>query len=327
MRVTVLLLSFVLLGSAVAKGYALREVVFGDSLALIAGRYGVDVSAVRDLNGVDGNTIYPQQLLRVPVGEATARKGVSVPAPPPGFRRHAVVPDDTLSSLAESYEIGLESLIGANPDLSSMDRLPVGIELLIPNRVGLVVTFNSGRELVELAERHGVDPVAMVVVNELASPLDLHPGMLLFLPDVRPTAALERLVRVRELENLFVWPVHGRITSYFGRRNLGLGTSSFHRGIDVAAPHGTPIFASRRGTVSFAGWSNQGYGYLVKIRHLGGAETWYAHQSQILVEPGQHVAQGELIGRLGSSGLSTGPHLHFELHKKGAALDPLTELN
>ena len=167
----------------------------------------------------------------------------------------------------------------------------------------------------------------MVVANELTSPLDLYPGMLLFLPDVRPSAALDRLLRVRELENLFLWPVHGRITSYFGRRNLGLGSSGFHRGVDVAAPHGTPIVASRRGTVSFAGWSPQGYGNLVKIRHLGGAETWYAHQSQILVDVGQFVAQGELIGRIGSTGISTGPHLHFELHRRGKALDPLTELN
>jgi murein DD-endopeptidase MepM/ murein hydrolase activator NlpD len=150
--------------------------------------------------------------------------------------------------------------------------------------------------------------------------------MMLFLPGVEPQAALERLARVREEENRYIWPLHGRITSYFGRRNLGMGTSSFHRGVDVAAPTGTPIVAARSGTVVFAGWSTSGYGYLVRIRHQGGDETWYGHHSSVLVSVGESVRQGETIGLVGSTGISTGPHLHFELHEGGSAVDPLGHL-
>ena len=145
-------------------------------------------------------------------------------------------------------------------------------------------------------------------------------------PGVRPATALDRLAAVRARENRYVWPVHGRITSYFGRRNLGLGTSNFHRGLDIAAPWGTAVVASRAGTVTYAGWSSAGYGYLVKIRHMGGEETWYAHFSRIFVQVGEYVEQNETIGAIGSTGLSTGPHLHLELHKRGVAFDPLGEL-
>src|SRR5690606_17199409 len=210
------------------------------------------------------------------------------------------------------------------PDISSLDRLPAGIELLVPPSLGLVVTLQPGESLLDVVERHGVAPGDLVRANELRSPFDVAPGMMLFLPGVRPTEAMARLEKVREEENRYVWPLHGRLTSYFGPRNLGMGTSSFHRGIDVAAPWGTPVVAARSGTVTFAGWSTQGYGNLVKVRHSGGDETWYGHFSSIAVSVGQHVKQGQVIGYVGSTGISTGPHLHFELYEAGRAVDPLS---
>jgi murein DD-endopeptidase MepM/ murein hydrolase activator NlpD len=105
-----------------------------------------------------------------------------------------------------------------------------------------------------------------------------------------------------------------------------MGTSRFHAGIDIAAPRGTPITAVRSGTVTYAGWSNRGYGNLVKIRHAGGEESWYAHQSEIHVSIGQSVSQRDVIGLVGSTGLSTGPHLHLEIHEAGKAIDPLSYL-
>lgn len=114
-----------------------------------------------------------------------------------------------------------------------------------------------------------------------------------------------------------VWPVQGSITSYFGWR-----WGSYHQGIDIGAPAGTPIRAADSGMVSFAGW-NGGYGYLVKIDHGGGKETWYAHMSKIAVSVGQKVSKGEVIGYVGSTGNSTGPHLHFEVRVGGTAVNPL----
>lgn len=313
-------------GSALADSFAIRAVASGDTLGGIAQRYGVSSASIIEANGLNGTLIRPGDVLRIPLGEATGGIVEAAPDPPPGFRRHVLASGETLSGIVERYDITLTALVGANPDLSSLDRLPIGVELLIPPREGLVVTLDHPSLLTELLDHFGADPVSVARANALRSPFDLRAGMLLFLPDVAPAAALERLAAVREAENRYIWPVHGRLTSYFGRRNLGMGTAAFHRGIDVAAPTGTPIVAARSGTVVFSGWSTRGYGNLVRIRHADGSETWYAHASRLLVSVGQYVNQGQRIALVGSTGLSTGPHLHFELHIGGVAIDPLREL-
>jgi murein DD-endopeptidase MepM/ murein hydrolase activator NlpD len=314
------------LAISAAQGYAVVVVQPGDALGAIAQRYGIGVEALSEANELAGNLIRPGDVLHVPLQESRGGLLEPAPAPPAGFRRHTLSAGETLSSVTQLYGITITALVGANPDLSSLDRLPVGVELLIPPGEGLLVTLEHGVELTDLLAAYGADPVAVARANQIRSPFDLRPGMLLFLPGVEPAAALERLAAVRELENTYVWPLHGRLTSYFGRRNLGLGTSTFHRGLDIAAPTGSTIVAARSGTVTFAGWSTQGYGNLVKIRHAGGAETWYAHASRILVRVGQGVSQGEPIALVGSTGISTGPHLHLEIHVSGRAIDPLGEL-
>ncbi len=312
--------------SGLAQSFALVEVRPGDAVGTIAHRYGVDVDALLDANGLGGHLIRPGDVLKVPLVEARGGLAEPAPDPPPGFRRHTLASGETLTEVVERYGITMAALVGANPDLSSLDRLPVGVELLIPPGEGLVVALEHGVALTDLLAAYGADPASVARANQLRGPLDLRPGMLLFLPGVAPVAALERLAQVRELENTYVWPLHGRLTSYYGRRNLGFGTAAFHRGLDIAAPTGSTIVAARTGTVTFAGWSDRGYGNLVKVRHAGGAETWYAHASRILVRVGQSVSQGEPIALVGSTGLSTGPHLHLELHVRGVAIDPLAEL-
>ena len=309
--------------SSLASGYALHTVEAGESLELIASRYGISVDSLMTFNDLTSELLHPGEVVKVPYTEATGGIAEVAPAPPPGFKTHTLVRGETLSDLAQRYGVTLNALIGANPDISSLDRLPAQLELLIPPTEGLVITLQPDEDLGEVLKSYAVDPVAVVKANNLQSPGDLTPGTLLFLPGVSPTRAVERLAKVREAENRYLWPVHGRITSYYGRRNLGLGTSAFHRAVDISAPTGTPVVAARSGTVTYAGWSDQGYGNLIKIWHSGGAETWYAHNSQVNVSVGQYVHQSETIGLVGSTGLSTGPHLHFEVHENGAALDPL----
>lgn len=322
----VITIALACLGVSLAQGYALVTVREGDALGVIAQRYGVGVDAIQEANNLRNILIRPGEVLKVPLAEA--RGGILEPAPPPppGFQRHTLAAGETLSRVAQSYGITLTALVGANPDLTSLDRLPVGVELLIPPQQGLLVMLDHPGALTELLAEYGVEAAAVARANQLRSPLDLRAGMLLFLPGVQPTAALERLAAVRELENRYIWPLHGRLTSYFGRRNLGMGTSAFHRGLDIAAPTGTTIVAARSGTVTFAGWSTQGYGNLVKIRHPGGDETWYAHASRLLVRVGDTVTQGQPIALVGSTGISTGPHLHLEIHVGGRAVDPLGQL-
>lgn len=117
-------------------------------------------------------------------------------------------------------------------------------------------------------------------------------------------------------------PVQGRITSGFGaRRHPILGYVRRHNGMDFGAPHGAPIYAVSDGTIAVAGYSG-GYGRFVRINHGGNLGTGYGHMSRIAVSAGQHVRRGQIIGYVGSSGLSTGPHLHYELYRGGVPVNP-----
>jgi peptidoglycan hydrolase-like protein with peptidoglycan-binding domain len=115
----------------------------------------------------------------------------------------------------------------------------------------------------------------------------------------------------------FLRPVRAPITDGFGWR-----WGRMHHGIDFPAPSGTPVGAAGRGVVRFAGWNRGGYGYLVVIGHRLGFESWYAHLSRIVALPGQPVVGGTRIGYVGSTGHSTGPHLHFEVRLNGTPIDP-----
>lgn len=120
----------------------------------------------------------------------------------------------------------------------------------------------------------------------------------------------------------FIVPMKGKVTSGFGYRTHPMGGGrKFHNGIDIAAPHGTSIKAAAAGKVIFAGtkWS---LGNVVTIQHTSGYQTLYGHLSKILVKKGERVKQGQVIGREGSTGISTGPHLHFSILRYGKYLDP-----
>jgi murein DD-endopeptidase MepM/ murein hydrolase activator NlpD len=119
-------------------------------------------------------------------------------------------------------------------------------------------------------------------------------------------------------------PVHGRVSSGFGERfHPILGYVRFHKGVDLAAAAGTPIVAAADGRVVGAGWHG-GYGQLVQIAHSGGLETAYGHMSRIAARAGEFVRKGEVIGYVGSTGLSTGPHLHFEVTRNGRPVNPMS---
>lgn len=122
--------------------------------------------------------------------------------------------------------------------------------------------------------------------------------------------------------NGYIWPAHGVFTSGYGWR-----WGRMHRGIDIAGPTGTPIYAAATGVVITAGWNEGGYGNLVEIEHPDGSVTLYAHNHRIMVQEGQQVEQGQQVSEMGSTGFSTGPHLHFEIHTSGqGAVNPMALL-
>ncbi|MCF8146350.1 MAG: M23 family metallopeptidase [Deltaproteobacteria bacterium] len=120
-----------------------------------------------------------------------------------------------------------------------------------------------------------------------------------------------------------IWPVKGWLSSSFGYRSSPFtGVKEFHKGIDVSTRAGSPIVASADGVVSFTGW-DRGYGRVVLIKHGHGFETRYAHLNKSIVKKGQRVKRGETIGLVGTSGKTTGPHLHYEVHLNGVAVNPI----
>ncbi|MBR8827816.1 MAG: M23 family metallopeptidase [Gomphosphaeria aponina SAG 52.96 = DSM 107014] len=135
-------------------------------------------------------------------------------------------------------------------------------------------------------------------------------------PELPPLLSPERYLPEYTPEepvfNGYIWPAKGTFTSGFGWRR-----GRMHNGLDIAAPIGTPIIAAASGEVIYAGWNSGGYGNLVKIRHPDGNITLYAHNTKILVRRGQQVKQGQQISTMGTTGNSTGSHLHFEIHPRG----------
>jgi murein DD-endopeptidase MepM/ murein hydrolase activator NlpD len=205
----------------------------------------------------------------------------------------------------------------------------------------LTHVVGRGETLSEVAAAYGVGLAALQAVNGLADADRLRGGQTLRIP--RPAA--ERWAQAddhplgvqRHLERHvhppgkgrrgFLWPVEGVLTSPFGERDhvMGGGGSQFHAGIDLAVPIGTPVRAAQAGIVVFAGY-NGAYGKVVKLDHLNGYATLYAHNSRLLVHVGQTVKAGQVLGLSGSTGRSTGPHLHFEVHEDGSPVDPLRYL-
>ena len=182
-------------------------------------------------------------------------------------------------------------------------------------QINLTPTSTLDRPMVATAPlgAQGYDPLSHPSLGQMVSP-ELPP---LSSPDTYlPNGSKQQSA------NGFVWPAKGVFTSGYGWR-----WGRMHKGIDIAGPIGTPIVAASDGVVTYAQWNDGGYGYLVEITHPDGTETVYAHNNRILVQKGQRVAQGEQISEMGSTGFSTGPHLHFEIHPAGSgAVNPMAFL-
>jgi murein DD-endopeptidase MepM/ murein hydrolase activator NlpD len=221
----------------------------------------------------------------------------SPPPPPPATTVSTVVRlGDTLLKIAQRYGLTMGELLQLNPGLETA-RLVVGSQVQ-------VVRSAPGRSRMLL----GLAPVGSGGLS--------WPELPSFGNEQRPTSPYLRG------NTALIWPAQGTFTSGYGWR-----WGRMHRGIDIANNVGTPIVAAARGRVSFAGWHEGGYGYFVEITHEDGSRTRYGHNSNLLVREGQQVDQGQVISQMGSSGRSTGPHLHFEVLPPGeGAMNPLQYL-
>lgn len=242
-------------------------------------------------------------------------------AQPVSYENYTVKSGDTISSICLKYGLSnVGTLISVN-NIKNVRALAAGQKLKIPNYDGVVYTVRSGDTLEGLSVRYGVAVETILDVNDMPSDTVM-PGNVLFIPGGK----LDNETLQNALGNSFICPLSCsyRISSYYGKRaDPFTGVASNHTGMDLAVAQGTPIRASKGGTVVTAGWSNT-YGNYVIISHSGGYQTLYAHMTKYTVKKGQVVNQGELIGYVGSTGYSTGPHLHFSVYKNGNLVNPLT---
>lgn len=194
----------------------------------------------------------------------------------------------------------------------------------VPELVGVWYSVQAGDTVTGIGERYGVPPEDIIELNGMVEPDRLEVGQALFLYGV--DELIERLprreARPGERPPRFRWPLaRGVLSSGFGPRG-----GRNHEGIDIAVEAGTPVLAAAAGTVIYSDDGQRGYGNLVILRHEGDFVTVYAHNRRNLVDEGDIVRQGARIAEVGSTGRSTGPHLHFEIRVGGKAVDPLIYL-
>ncbi len=257
---------------------------------------------------------------------------------------------DTWSEIAEAHGMSSKELLAMNPGFD-IDKLQVGEILTLsaaaPYLTMTVTERETYKEAIPFAVKYvdsaylykgdtkvlsaGRDGSADVVANvTYVNGEETKRKVLSYVKKIAPvtetqaTGTKERPTWTAT--GMFRWPCSGNVTSKFGYRHLSYSyASTFHKGIDIANRRGTPIYAADGGTVTYAGWMS-GYGYLVIINHGNGFETYYGHNSDLLVSVGQHVYQGQQIAKMGSTGNSTGNHCHFGVYYNGVPKNPLNYL-
>ena len=261
-------------------------------------------------------------------------------------KEYEIKEGDTLFEIAINNDMSLEELLSANPGLTENSLLKIGskINIIVPTPLLSVVTYEEATynevipKKVETVKNdkeyktykkvltQGKDGSKQVTakitkVNGVEQKRDVLSEKVIAEPTVEKVEVGTLNTPPKKSIGSFIYPVNGRLSSGYGAR---WGTT--HKGIDLAAPAGTPIKASDGGTVVFSGWNSGGYGYMVKIDHGNGYQTIYAHNTKNAVTKGQKVAQGEVIGYVGSTGNSTGNHVHFEVLKNGVSQNPINYL-
>jgi murein DD-endopeptidase MepM/ murein hydrolase activator NlpD len=230
---------------------------------------------------------------------------------------YKVAKNETLDSIARRFGIRLDTLISVN-GIVDVRRIPAGYSLKIPNIDGVAHVVRKGESISGIASAMSVSILDIVDANDLSSQT-IFPGQSLFIPGAR----LSSYDLKKALGQLVIWPINGRISSYFGyRANPFYGTRQFHSGIDIVGPENLPAKAAMDGRVAETGYSAI-FGNYVILSHDAGYQTLYAHLNSIKVVRGARIQQGNTVGLIGSTGYSTGVHLHFGVFKNGKAMDPL----
>ena len=307
--------------------------VGGTRLAAIGGGLGVDIITIEDAEfaftnrmTLGGTTVVAPL---APGGLEEDDEAVSKPkVPAPHI--YTVESGDTIASIAEAFDVSTNTILWAN-GLRASDTLKVGDHITILPIDGVYYTVASGDTILALAREFDVEPGSIVSYNKLPDSHTLRIGQKLVIPGgkVAPrtaptiTTGDTRIARdpngptpepAKVTGSGMVWPTT--------TRHLSQGYRWGHTGIDIDNRSRPPIYAALGGTIEFAGWLG-GYGNLIIMNHGNGLQTYYAHLEKFYAGKGQTVAKGAAIGKMGSTGRSTGPHLHFEVRRHGRPINPM----
>ena len=265
-----------------------------------------------------------------------------------GSTTYTVVQGDTFNAIAYANDMSVSDLKALNPNVD-INRLMVGDVLNVKELTPVLsvqtvdnITYTESIECpVETREdssmykgetkiiTQGVEGEAQVnatvtYVNGQETERVINSSVTVREPTTTVKAVGTKEKPKTASTGSYSWPITGRITSYFGGRYI-FGSYSYHSGIDISCSYGAAIKAADGGTVTFAGYKGS-YGYLVIITHDNGTQTYYAHNSSLLVSAGQKVYKGQQIAKAGSTGRSTGTHCHFEVRVRGTSVNPLSYL-
>lgn len=295
----------------------------GDTLYDIALAHGVTVTDLVAFNDLDGYLIHPGMELKLVVGERQLEPlTITVSA------------GDSLWSLARNFDTTVAAIALAN-DISTSAVIRPGDRLTVPGQysssaqdyggaVPEIITVQRGDNLWSIARDNNTSVAAIMSANSLTSDrlvagqsLRILPGSVVAAGRAVADVPVAPVVSAAGL----IWPINGVITSRFGYRSLRVAGSNFHTGLDIDGDTGDPIYAATSGVVTHSGWQG-GYGNLVIVEN-GGNLYYYAHASALLVNEGDRIETGQVLARVGSTGNSTGPHLHFEVRIDGDPVDPL----
>jgi len=325
-----------LMGLIDEEGMGVLEEVSAENISLVSSARYLDTFAFSS-EYVDSAILFEDQFVAMIGDEALVSPTISSTeagiAPRTTTETYVVKEGDVLGSIAEAFGLNLNTVLWAN-NLTVRSTIKPGQSLNIPPVNGVMYTVKNGDTLSSIAKKYSSETDKILAFNNLSSSSALQIGQNLMLPDATPPAAAtvrytapaasvftgtKGSTAPAAATGSWVWPTNGcYITVYFNQYyRYGL-----HKGLDVDGDYTSDIFATKSGTITRASWYD-GYGNCIDIDHGGGYSSRYGHASKFFVSVGDYVEAGQVIGKVGTTGRSSGTHLHFEIMENSVKLNPL----
>ncbi len=233
------------------------------------------------------------------------------------FKKIKVGNNDTIQSVAKKNKLSIDTIILCNIEILNKKRMVPNMELLIPNQDGRLISVKQRDTLSGISKKYQINWKNIADANNLIDE-KIQFGKSLFIPGSK----MSNLEKDSFYEKKYIIPLKGRVTSKYGPRIDPISfKDSFHTGIDIKGKIGDPIKSIASGKIVYVGWSNVLGNYLM-IKHNEGLVSIYGHLDTVISKLNDTVKMGELIGTVGKTGRSTGPHLHLEIHQNGKLIDP-----